>query len=36
MPVIAVSFTDLLARLVESSGEPYWVDDDLGLGDAYD
>ena len=36
MPVIALSFSDLLERLVESSGEPYWADDDLGLGDAYD
>jgi hypothetical protein len=36
MPAIALSFTDLLGRLVQSSGEPYWIDEDLGLGDAYD
>lgn len=36
MPVIALSFTDLLERLAESSGEPYWTGDDLRLGDAYD
>ena len=36
MPVIALSFTDFLERLVQSSGEPYWADEDLGLGDAYD
>jgi hypothetical protein len=36
MPVIALGFTDLLERLVQSSGEPYWIDEDLGLGDAYD
>jgi antitoxin YokJ len=35
MPVIALSFTDLLERLVESSGEPYWADDDLDLDDGY-
>ena len=36
MPVVALSFTDFLARLAESSGEPVWAGDDLGLGDAYD
>jgi hypothetical protein len=36
MPVIALSFSDLLERLVLSAGEPYWADDDLELGDAYD
>jgi hypothetical protein len=36
MPVIALSFSDLLERLVLSGGEPYWADDDLELGDAYD
>ncbi|HEV2774209.1 MAG TPA: hypothetical protein VGV90_01325 [Solirubrobacteraceae bacterium] len=36
MPVVALSFTDFLARLAESSGEPFWAGDDLGLGDAYD
>ena len=36
MPVVALSFSDLLERLVQSTGEAHWADDDLELGDAYD
>ena len=36
MPLIALSFTALVKRLAQSSGESYWTGDDLGLGDAYD
>jgi len=36
MAVVATSFTDFLERLVERSGDAYWADDDIELGDAYD
>ena len=36
MPVIAMSFTDLLTRVIDAEGAPYWSSETLQLGDAYD
>ncbi|MDX1944353.1 MAG: SMI1/KNR4 family protein [Pirellulaceae bacterium] len=34
--VIALSFTELLNRLADAEGQPYWLDEDFGgYGDAY-
>jgi len=36
-PLVALSFAELLERLVEGRGERwYWLRDDPGYGDAYD
>jgi hypothetical protein len=36
MPVVARSFSELLDRLRESDGKPYWSSNPPDLGDAYD